>query len=175
MSKTWPEDIQTRTAEEWRAMGANWEVAENRKAVVDALTALKIPAMQYARAKGPERVEIVIKQQEEILPGSTGPKKAAAAAPAAAPKAAAPKAAAPKAAAPSSGGGGGVDLSPILMRIEEQSGQIAALRETLAEVSVILKLLLLNPANNDSLTLAASAETVAEIGSKSITELAGNG
>jgi hypothetical protein len=169
----WPEELQTRTAAEWRAIGAQWEVADNRKIVVDTLTALKIPAMQYARAKGPERVEIVIKAQEELVPGSTAEKKAAAPA-AAAPKAAAPKAAAPKAAAPVATGGGTVDLGPILARLEAQDAAIATLQASATEISTILKLLLLNPSNADSLTLAASAEVVEEIGSKSITELAGN-
>lgn len=179
--KKWPDSIPTRTADEWRALGANWEIAENRKIFVDTLTALKVPAMQYATGKGPQRAELLIKIQEELVPGSTAAKKAAApaaakAAPAAAKKAGPSTTVATAASGASGGSGGGVDLAPLYAKLEELSAAVAALQATTTESSTILKLLLLNPNNADSLTLAATAEVVAEIGAKSVVDLAsGNG
>ena len=174
MSSNWPGQI--RTADEWRARGAQWDVADNRKAIIDVLTALKVPAMQYARAKGPERAEMVIALQEKAVPGSTQPAKAAAPAAAAeAAPASAGKKAAPAVKVPAGSGpvvGAGVDITPILAKLAEQDARLNTISAQIAEAATILKLLLLNPANADSLSLAATAEVVAEIGSKSITDLA---
>ena len=179
MSSNWPGQL--RTADEWRALGAQWDVADNRKAIIDVLTALKVPAMQYARAKGPERAEMVIALQEKAAPGSTQPAKAAAPAAAEAVPAAAPtgKKAAPAVKVPAGSGpvvGAGVDLTPVLAKLAEQDARLNAISAQIAEAATILKLLLLNPANADSLSLAATAEVVAEIAAKSIPDLAsGNG
>ena len=176
MSNNWPGQI--RTAEEWRSFGANWGNPEYRKIVIDTLTALKVPAMQYARLAGDKRAELVIELQEKAVPGSTQPAKAAAPAAAeAAPPAA--KKAAPAVKVPAGSGpvvGTGVDLTPILAKLAEQDARLNAISAQVAEASTILKLLLLNPANGDSLALAATAEVVAEIAAKSIPDLAsGNG
>lgn len=175
----WPEDVQTRSAEEWTALGANWSDGDARKSIVDALKALKIPATEYARKQPPERVELIIKLQEQLIPGSTKGGGAKAAAPAAATATAVGKKAAPKvgtASAPAGGGGGGtVDLGPVFARLDATDAALAQLQETASSVETLLKLLLLNPANADSLQLAADPDVLAEFSAKSITELAGNG
>lgn len=178
----WPDDLQTRTEEEWRAIGTeeNWTNPENRQIILGALTALKIPAMDYARLKAPGRVELIIRKQEELKPGSTAAKAApkaaattAAPAAAAAKKGAAPKAAGTGTAAPAAGAPATVDLGPVLAKLEEQGAQIAALQATATNVETILKLLLLNPSNSDSLALAADQATLDGIAGNTLAELAG--
>lgn len=176
----WPDDLQTRTEEEWRTIGLeeNWTNPENRALILGALTALKIPAMDYARLKSPGRVELIIRAQEKLKPGSLGgakaaPKAAPAAAAAAAAKKAAPKAAGTGTAAPSTAAPATVDLGPVLAKLEEQGAQIAALQATAANVETILKLLLLNPVNSDSLQLAADEATLNGIAGNTLAELAG--
>lgn len=181
MSTTWPNDLQLRTADEWRALADKWDIPENRKAITDTLTKLKVSAMQFARAGAKERAEMIIAIQEKAVPGSTQPKTAAPAVVTEAPAAAAPggKKAAPAVKVPMGSGpvvAAGVDITPILAKLAEQDARLSALSAQVGEVATILKLLLLNPANADSLSLAATAEVVAEIGAKSITDLAsGNG
>lgn len=179
----WPDDLQTRTEEEWRAIGTeeNWTNPENRQIILGALTALKIPAMDYARLKAPGRVELIIRKQEELKPGSTAAAKAAPKAAAAAPAAAAAK----KGAAPKAAGTGTtaassapatVDLGPVLAKLEAQSAEIAALSARAVTIETVLKLLLLNPANSDSLALAADQATLDSIAGNTLAELAsGNG
>lgn len=165
----WPEEIQIRTTEEWTALGANWQDPDSRAAIVAALKALKIPATEYARKQPPERVELIIKLQEQLVPGST--KGGAAEKPAAAGKAAAPKAGG-KAAAPKAGATGGGTVSVDLSEVNAKLDQLQA---TSTNIETLLKLLLLNPANADSLTLAVDPDVLAEFREKSIEELAGNG
>lgn len=176
----WPEDLQQRTAEEWNALAANWSDSEARTTIVNTLKGLKIAATTYARAQPPERVQMIIEIQEKLVPGSTTGKKAATApaagataGKAAAPKAAAPKAGAAGAAAAGGGGGGTVDLGPVFARLDAQDAKLDALATTAGNIETLLKLLLLNPANQDSLQLAADPEVLAEFAGKSITELAG--
>lgn len=178
----WPENVATRTAEEWTALGANWTDGDSRQAIVEALKGLKVPATEYARKQPPERVELIIKLQEQLVPGSTRPAGAAAGAKAAAPAAAtgAKKAAAtkaPVASAPAaSSGGGTVDLGPVLAAIEAQSAKIEALQATATSIETLLKLVLANPSMADSLALAADPDVIAEFAGKTITEIAaGNG
>ncbi len=179
----WPENIPLRTAEEWTALGAAWNSdSDARTAVVEALKALKIPATEYARKQPPERVELVIKLQEQLSPGSTtGAKPAAAKAGAAAGKpAAAGKAAAPKAAgtgvAAGGGGGGSVDLGPVIAKQAEIEAKVDALQATATNIETLLKLVLANPGMADSLALAADPDVLAEFAGKTITEIAsGNG
>lgn len=177
----WPENVPTRTAEEWTALGANWSDGEARQAIVDALKGLKIPATEYARKQPPERVELIIKLQEQLSPGSTTGKKAAATPAAtgttAAKKTAAPKAGASTASTASTGGGGGtVDLTPVLAAIEAQAAAIAELQATATSIETLLKLVLANPNMADSLSLAADPDVLAEFAGKTITEIAsGNG
>ncbi len=162
----WPEGLQTRTAEEWIGLANDWSNTDSRAAVMTALKELKIPATEYARKQVTERAELIIKLQEQLLPGSTKPGGAApakAAASATGSKKAAPKAAA--AAAPAAGAT--VDLSELLGKLDE-------LQATASRTETLLKLLLLNPANTDSLQLAADPDVLAEFASKSIEELAGN-
>lgn len=173
----WPDDLQTRTEEEWRTIGLeeNWTNPENRALILGTLTALKIPAMDYARLKSPGRVELIIRVQEKLKPGSLGGAKAAPKAGAKAPagKAAAPKAAGTGTAAPSASAPATVDLGPVLAKLEEQGAQIAALQATASNVETILKLLLLNPVNSDSLQLAADEATLNGIAGNTLAELAG--
>lgn len=177
----WPENVQLRTEQEWRELGTqeNWTNPEVRQVILGALTALKIPAMNYARLQAPGRVELIIAEQEKRAPGSTAGKKESPKPAAAAPAAAGKKAAAPKAAgtgtapASSSGGVATVDLGPVLAKFEALDERLNGLEANLGTVSTILKLLLLNPANADSLALAATQEVVDDIAGKSLAELAG--
>lgn len=179
----WPEGLPTHTAEEWRQMGSEegWNVIANREVFAAAFKALKAPPMEYARQKSPGRAEILIRIQEELIPGSTVPAKAKAApaaAPAAATKKAAPKAAPAAAETPASPAGvGKVDLGPVLAKLEEHGAQLAALVSTVETVETILKLLLLNPSNIDSLQLAADENTFEGIKGSTLEQLAapGNG
>lgn len=173
----WPDDLQTRTEQEWREIGTdeNWLNTKIRKIILDTLTALKIPAMDYARLKAPGRVELIIAAQENLKPGSTAspkaaPKAAAAPAEAAAPKKqASPKAAAPAAAAQAIT----VDLGPIIAKLDALNLQLETLQSGVSTVETILKLLLLNPANADSLVLAADAATLESLSKNTLAELAG--
>lgn len=175
----WPEEIPVRTSEEWNALLANWSDTESRNAILGALKALKIPATTYARIQPNERVELIILHQEALIPGSTAKKAAAApaATSAAAPAAAAAKPGkaatavpAGKAAAPAAAT---VDLTPITTELAALNAKIDALQATSTRIETILKLLLLNAANADALSLAADADTLADIAGKTITELAG--
>lgn len=175
----WPENVPQRTAEEWTALAAAWHSdSDSRNAIVDALKALKIPATEYARKQPPERGELIIKMQEQLVPGSTTGK---AAAPAKAPAAGAKgKTAAPKAAgtgkAAEGGGSGTVDLSPVLAALQEQNEKLDAIYAKVDSVETLLKLILLNPAMADSLQLASDPDVLTEFADKSISELAsGNG
>lgn len=176
----WPENIQTRSAEEWANLAATWSDADSRTAIVDALKALKVPATEYARKQPPERVAMIVELQEKLVPGSTkgkpagAPAAATGAAAAGAKKAAAPKAAGTGTAAAATGGGGGnVDLSPVYARLDATDAKLDSLAVTAGNIETLLKLLLLNPANADSLQLAADPDVLAEFAGKSIGELAG--
>lgn len=161
-TSTWPEKITAHTSAEWAEIAKNWTTAD-RQTVLDALKALKIPAMQYARLSDPkDRVALVMKEQERLLgAGSLSGEKAAGSTE----KKAAPKATGTGVASGnSSGGTGGASLAPVL-------AAIAALQASINETNAILKLLLIQ--NPDALQLAADADTLNEIASKSLTELAG--
>lgn len=171
----WPENIQQRTADEWNGLAANWADAASRAAIVDALKALKVPATEYARKQPPERVAMIIEAQERMSPGSTSgaAAKPAAAAAASAAKKASPAKAVGSTAAASSSGGGSVDLGEVYARLDAQDAKLEAIAATAGNVETLLKLLLLNPANADSLSLAADPDVLAEFAGKSIGELAG--
>lgn len=161
----WPKKIQARTTDEWMAIAGDW-TASNRTLVLEALKALNVQAMTYARLNDPkDRVAIIMKEQERLLGAEslTGKKAAATTAP----KTAAPKAAGTGTAGASAGGGPG--NAAVMAKLEELSGQVTELQQ-------ILKLMLLAPANAEALALAADADTANDIGSKTLQELAaGNG
>lgn len=161
---TWPDKIQARTQAEWDDIVKNWQNNANRQLVLDALKLLKIPAMTYARINDPkERVALVIAEQKRLLGDAslTGGGEAA-------PKG---KQAAPKAAATS--GGAGAGSAGGAAANAQVLAALGALQSDLTEVKQILKVLLMQ--NPDALSLCADQETVNELGSKSLPELAGNG
>lgn len=174
----WPENIPMRTATEWEQLGATWTEKDSREAIVAALKELKVPATEYARMQPTERAQRIAQIQEERVPGSTTGAKKTAAAPAAAGarKTAATPAGAAKAAPATGGGGGSIDLTPVLAKLAEIDAKIDGLATTTANVETLLKLILLNPSMQDSLQLAADPDVLAEFAGKSIGELAsGNG
>lgn len=183
----WPDGIQQRTAEEWEALGKDWNNKDSRDAIVAALKALGVPATEYARMQPVERAQRIAAIQEERAPGSTTGKKATAASGSPAGKAAAKPAGTAKAAASagqsaSSGGGGGgggggsVDFGPVLAKLAEIDAKVDGLAVSTKSVETLLKLILLNPSMQDSLALASDADVLAEFEGKSIGELAsGNG
>ena len=180
----WPDGIQKRTAEEWEALGKDWNNKDSRDAIVAALKALGVPATEYARMQPVERAQRIAAIQEERAPGSTTGKKATATGGSPAGKAAAKPASTAKAAASagqsaSSGGGGGggsVDFGPVLAKLAEIDAKVDGLAVSTKSVETLLKLILLNPSMTDSLALAGDADVLAEFEGKSIGELAsGNG
>lgn len=187
---SWPESVEVRTAEAWRALTTDvaWANDANRKVIAAALKTLNIPAAQFARILPPARVELIIDLQESLLPGSTTPTTTKAA-PAAAAKKAAPAAAktvaaattaAPKTAAPT--GGGSVDLSGILTALAELKAENAELKSLILagnargeETNSALKVLLLAPQNRDSLELCADPDVLGVFANQTLTELATSG
>lgn len=169
MSNTWPEKITPRTSAGWDDIVKNWNNNDNRKLVLDTLKALEIPAMTYAKMHDPaERVALIKKKQGEILGeaslsdgGGTAAKKTAA------PKAAGTGTPATGAA---TGGGGAAVNAAAIASIQAKLDEV---NERASTMETILKLILLQ--NPDALQLAADADVLAEIGGKSLAELAGNG
>jgi len=191
---TWPESVEIRTAEAWRALASDeaWASDVNRKIVAHALKTTQLPASHYARITPLERVDLLIGLQEQLVPGSTKPAAAkTAAAPAAAKKAAAAtstKAPAAAAAAPTKAatGGGSTSVEAFLESIKEGFAALKAqndeLRELVAagnargeETNSALKVLLLAPQNRDALELCADPDVLATFANQSLSELAGGG
>lgn len=163
----WPEGLQPKTQQEWNDIAKAWDNQANRNTVLSYLKGLKIAAMKYARLNDPnERIALITAEQNRLMPGSLegGEKKAAA-------KTAAPKAAGTGTAATTTAGAGAAGGAAA------NAAVMAKLDAILAEAqsaNAILKLLLLQ--NPDALQLAADEDTLNEIASKSLAELAaGNG
>lgn len=160
----WPDKIQARTQAEWDEVVKNWQNNANRQLVLDALKLLKIPAMTYARINDPkERVGLITKEQERLLGAESlsggskpEPKKAAAA----------PKAGTGVATGSGGAAGGAAANAAVIARFDALEGKIDTLTQ-------ILKVMLMQ--NADALSLCADQDTLNEIGSKSLPELAGNG
>jgi hypothetical protein len=184
--KQWPSNVQTRTAEEWTALAqpSEWANPENRAIVMEALRALQVPASEYVRAQPAQRVERIIELQEQMKPGSTKgakePAKTKAAAATTKKASATTKAAAPAATAPaaseSQGGGGSVDISPVLAALETLSGEIADLNakhEELArkstQIFVALRILVLS--NPEAAALLDDTGTVRELASGNLSSV----
>lgn len=162
---TWPDKLQARTQAEWDDLVKNWANTANRQVVLDGLKLLKIPAMVYARINDPkERTALIIAEQKRLLgdaslTGGEAPKTTE--------KKAAPKATGGASAGQSGGSAGGAAASAaIIARFDALEGKIDTLTQ-------ILKVLLMQ--NPDALSLCADQDTLNELGSKSLPELAGNG
>jgi len=143
-TKSWPNGLQTRTAEEWTHLGATWSDPESRTAIMDALKQLGIPASEYVKRQPPQRAELLIELQEAAKPGSTKAggaakaektEKTAAKTAAPAKRASAPKpAAAPQETETSGGGGGTVDLTPVLAAVETLAGEVSDLNTKIEQM-----------------------------------------
>jgi hypothetical protein len=177
--KQWPSSLQTRTADEWTALGADWSNPESRTIVMDTMKALGVPAAEYVRKQPPQRVELIIELQEKMKPGSTkggGAKETKAASTTKAAATTTKKAAATTKPAntgsTSAGEAGGtaatVDLGPVLEELASTKSELAAVREQLAsmekrdkQIFAALRILVLS--NPEAAALVDDADTVREL------------
>lgn len=189
---SWPESVEVRSAEAWRALAddAAWASDVNRKIVAHALKTTQLPASHYARITPLERVNLLVDLQEQLLPGSTKPAAAkTTAAPAAAKKAAAAtstKAPAAAATTKPATGGGSTNVEAFLESLKEGFAALKAQNDELRELVLAgntrgeetnsaLKVLLLAPQNRDALELCGDPDVLASFANQSLSELAGGG
>lgn len=158
---SWPEKFTPKTQAEWDEVVKDWGTPATRDNALQLLKALKVPAMKYARLSDPkDRVALIIVEQGRLVPGSLeGSEKKAAPA-----KTAAPKATTSGTATTGGGAAGGAAANAQVI------AKLDAILASVQTSEAILKLLLLQ--NPDALQLAADEDTLNEIASKSLTELA---
>lgn len=182
----WPAGTQTRTAEEWNGLAADWQNPESRAIIMDSLKALGVPASEYVRKQPPQRAEYLIELQEKAKPGSTkaGGKAAAATTTTKAPAATTKKAASttkPAAATNSGetqggGGGGTVDLTPVLEELAAARAEVATLAATVEEMArlnkqcfVALRILVLS--NPEAAALLDDGDVVKEFAESNLSSV----
>ena len=125
-----PEGIEPRSREEWMKLAGDADMA-GRKVVNDVLKACKVSAVEYVTWNAAQKVDVIMKHQGE---GEEKPKGAKAPATGKGAKAAA----ATTTAATSSGG---TDAA-LHAKIDELTGQVAALSELLHDTHFLVRVLI---------------------------------